>query len=121
MTGCLNCGRDCDGARCKHCSVEHSAPDHDTGECPQCGGPSLSDGVACADCRRDKARTDGSEPAGEEHGTTEQNDEEQQNSALLLRLPRFPVVGNAPWYLVILAIMAFVTWEIAQQLIEVMA
>ncbi|MCG1002848.1 MULTISPECIES: hypothetical protein [Halobacterium] len=75
MSDCLECGRDCQGARCELCSVEHNAPDTsdlDDYECPECGGPTSGEGVTCSVCRSEKARADGGE---ELHGTTEQKDQ----------------------------------------------
>lgn len=60
MSGCLDCGRPCQGARCKHCGVEHGAPEYDydpddevwqTYDCPTCDGETRTEGESCYYCR----------------------------------------------------------------------
>ncbi|MFC3476267.1 hypothetical protein [Halobacterium litoreum] len=47
---CLDCGRNCRGARCSTCSVEHGAPEYESGPCPDCGQETKPAGARCGDC-----------------------------------------------------------------------
>lgn len=55
MSGCIDCGRPTQKARCETHRVEHSAGDGGSltdHECPDCGGPTSGEGVVCNICRR---------------------------------------------------------------------
>jgi len=63
MSGCQDCSRPCQGARCPECRVEHSAPDltredGDEPECPDCSGRTSGEGVVCSQCRSADDETD---------------------------------------------------------------
>lgn len=51
MSGCIDCGRPTQNARCQTCRVEHLATtEHEPGPCPDCGTETVPAGTRCGEC-----------------------------------------------------------------------
>jgi hypothetical protein len=55
--------------------------------------------------------------ASDDH--TDEDKQEEEQPAPLPQLPSFPVVGLWPWYIIMVLMMAYISWEVISQFLKV--